>query len=160
MPLQLRVMRASSIHGLAGMAAIMASTYKAYMGEGLGGFGKWLLQFKIPHFGRVLTILSHTAHTSQHASFLFNTKAHIVLLQSLRIIYRPPALTQVCSQYVSTVVANADCVWPWLCIHTSCTLHFVSQPSSRRICQGSICCKTIPYVARQHGTFQYVCVCV
>jgi len=48
-----RVVRASSIHGLAGMAAIMASTYKAYLGEGLGDFGKWLMQFKIPHFGRV-----------------------------------------------------------------------------------------------------------
>ena len=46
-------MRASSIHGLAGMAAIMASTYKAYMGEGLGDFGKWLMKFKIPHFGKV-----------------------------------------------------------------------------------------------------------
>lgn len=50
---QQRVVRASSIHGLAGMAAIMASTYKAYLGEGLGDFGKWLMQFKIPHFGRV-----------------------------------------------------------------------------------------------------------
>lgn len=49
----LRVIRASSIHGLAGMAAIMASTYKAYMGEGMGSFGKWLMKYKIPHFGRV-----------------------------------------------------------------------------------------------------------
>jgi zeaxanthin epoxidase len=48
-----RFLRASSIHGLAGMAAIMASTYKAYLGEGLGDFGKWLMRFKIPHFGRV-----------------------------------------------------------------------------------------------------------
>lgn len=48
-----RLVRASSIHGLAGMAAIMASTYKAYMGEGLGDFGKWLMKFKIPHFGKV-----------------------------------------------------------------------------------------------------------
>jgi hypothetical protein len=51
--LQQRLVRASSIHGLAGMAAIMASTYKAYMGEGLGDFGKWLMKFKIPHFGKV-----------------------------------------------------------------------------------------------------------
>jgi hypothetical protein len=50
---QQRLVRASSIHGLAGMAAIMASTYKAYMGEGLGDFGKWLMKFKIPHFGKV-----------------------------------------------------------------------------------------------------------
>lgn len=56
-------MRASSIHGLAGMAAIMASTYKAYMGEGLGDFGKWLMKFKIPHFGRV---------RAQQNSFLCN----------------------------------------------------------------------------------------
>jgi len=35
------------------MAAIMASTYKAYLGEGMGDFGKWLMQFKIPHFGKV-----------------------------------------------------------------------------------------------------------
>lgn len=31
----------------------MASTYKAYLGEGMGDFGKWLMQFKIPHFGKV-----------------------------------------------------------------------------------------------------------
>lgn len=51
--MQQRVLRASSIHGLAGMAAIMASTYKAYLGEGMGDFGRWLMQFKIPHFGKV-----------------------------------------------------------------------------------------------------------
>ncbi|KAK9807697.1 hypothetical protein WJX72_006444 [[Myrmecia] bisecta] len=48
-----RLMRASTIHGLAGMAAIMASTYKAYLGEGLGPLGNWLQRFKIPHPGRV-----------------------------------------------------------------------------------------------------------
>ncbi len=31
-----RLVRASTIHGMAGMAAFMASTYKAYLGEGLG----------------------------------------------------------------------------------------------------------------------------
>lgn len=29
-------MRVAAVHGMAGMAAIMASTYKAYLGEGLG----------------------------------------------------------------------------------------------------------------------------
>ncbi len=48
-----RIMRVSAIHGMAGMAAFMASTYKAYLGEGMGAFGKWLQQFKIPHPGRV-----------------------------------------------------------------------------------------------------------
>lgn len=48
-----RILRASTIHGLAGSAAIMASTYKAYLGEGLGFLGNWLLPLKIPHPGRV-----------------------------------------------------------------------------------------------------------
>lgn len=47
-----RVLRSSAIHGLAGMAAVAASTYKAYMGEGLGPLS-WITQYKIPHFGRV-----------------------------------------------------------------------------------------------------------
>ena len=51
---QKRMMRASAIHGLAGMAAIMASTYKAYLGEGLPEpVNSWLQKFKIPHPGRV-----------------------------------------------------------------------------------------------------------
>lgn len=49
---QKRVLRAAAIHGMARMAAIMASTYKAYLGEGLGPL-EWLTQFKIPHPGRV-----------------------------------------------------------------------------------------------------------
>ncbi|PSC71770.1 zeaxanthin epoxidase [Micractinium conductrix] len=48
-----RVVRAASIHGMAGMAAYMASTYKAYLGEGLGPL-EWLTKFKIPHPGRVV----------------------------------------------------------------------------------------------------------
>ena len=51
-----RMMRASTIHGLAGSAAIMASTYKAYLGEGLGPLGEWLQQLKIPHPGKVNTL--------------------------------------------------------------------------------------------------------
>ncbi|BDA47131.1 Zeaxanthin epoxidase, chloroplastic [Coccomyxa sp. Obi] len=47
-----RLGRASTIHGLAGMAAIMASTYKAYLGEGLGPL-EFIKQLKIPHPGRV-----------------------------------------------------------------------------------------------------------
>lgn len=49
---QKRVLRAAAIHGMAGMAAFMASTYKAYLGEGLGPL-KSLTQLKIPHPGRV-----------------------------------------------------------------------------------------------------------
>lgn len=48
-----RLLRASTIHGLAGMAAIMASTYKAYLGEGLGPLS-WIQKFKIPHPGKVV----------------------------------------------------------------------------------------------------------
>lgn len=48
-----RFVRASAIHGMARMAAIMASTYKAYLGEGLGPLGKILLPLRIPHPGRV-----------------------------------------------------------------------------------------------------------
>jgi len=48
-----RLVRASAIHGLAGSAAIMASTYKAYLGEGLGPLGDLLLPLKIPHPGKV-----------------------------------------------------------------------------------------------------------
>nr|CCI79384.1 zeaxanthin epoxidase [Chromochloris zofingiensis]CCI79385.1 zeaxanthin epoxidase [Chromochloris zofingiensis] len=47
-----RMMRASTIHGMAGMAAIMASTYKAYFGEGLGPLS-WIQKYQIPHPGRV-----------------------------------------------------------------------------------------------------------
>eukprot|EP00271_Cylindrocystis_brebissonii_P016079 TRINITY_DN39257_c0_g1_i1.p1 TRINITY_DN39257_c0_g1~~TRINITY_DN39257_c0_g1_i1.p1 ORF type:complete len:730 (+),score=130.62 TRINITY_DN39257_c0_g1_i1:134-2191(+) len=47
-----RRMRVGAIHGLARMAAIMASTYKAYLGEGLGPLS-WITKFKIPHPGKV-----------------------------------------------------------------------------------------------------------
>ena len=47
-----RILRVSTVHGLAGMAAIAASTYKAYLGEGLGPLS-WITKFKIPHPGRV-----------------------------------------------------------------------------------------------------------
>lgn len=47
-----RVLRAGAIHGMAGMAAFMASTYKAYLGEGLGPL-EWITKFKVPHPGRV-----------------------------------------------------------------------------------------------------------
>lgn len=47
-----RVVRAASIHGMAGMAAYMASTYKAYLGEGMGPL-EWITRFKIPHPGRM-----------------------------------------------------------------------------------------------------------
>ena len=47
-----RVVRAATIHGMAGMAAGMASTYKAYLGEGLGPL-EAMTQLKIPHPGRV-----------------------------------------------------------------------------------------------------------
>lgn len=40
------------IHGLARMAAIMASTFKAYLGVGLGPLS-FLTKFRIPHPGRV-----------------------------------------------------------------------------------------------------------
>ena len=48
-----RIPRAAAIHGLARMAAIMASTYKAYLGEGLGPLGERLTRLRIPHPGRV-----------------------------------------------------------------------------------------------------------
>ena len=47
-----RIARTSTIHGLAGMAAIAASTYKAYLGEGLGPLS-FIKQLRIPHPGRV-----------------------------------------------------------------------------------------------------------
>ena len=50
--MQLRVGRAAAIHGMARFAAIMASTYKAYLGEGLGPL-EALTQLRIPHPGRV-----------------------------------------------------------------------------------------------------------
>ena len=48
---QQRFIRASAIHGMAGMAAFAASTYKAYLGEGLGPLS-WITKLKIPHPGR------------------------------------------------------------------------------------------------------------
>ncbi|KAL2522757.1 Zeaxanthin epoxidase [Forsythia ovata] len=47
-----RRLRVAIIHGLARMAAIMASTYKAYLGVGLGPLS-FLTKFRIPHPGRV-----------------------------------------------------------------------------------------------------------
>ncbi|KAB2057962.1 hypothetical protein ES319_A11G203700v1 [Gossypium barbadense] len=47
-----RRLRVAVIHGMARMAAIMASTYKAYLGVGLGPFS-FLTKFRIPHPGRV-----------------------------------------------------------------------------------------------------------
>lgn len=47
-----RVLRAAAIHGMARMAAYMASTYKAYLGEGLGPLEK-MTDLKILHPGRV-----------------------------------------------------------------------------------------------------------
>ncbi|GAB4819653.1 hypothetical protein N2152v2_006699 [Parachlorella kessleri] len=47
-----RVMRVSSIHGFARFAANMASTYKSYLGEGLGPLS-WIQKFKIPHPGKL-----------------------------------------------------------------------------------------------------------
>ena len=48
-----RFIRASTIHGLAGSAAIMASTYKAHLGEGMGPLQPHITKYKIPHPGRV-----------------------------------------------------------------------------------------------------------
>lgn len=47
-----RVVRAGAIHGMARMAAIMASTYKPYLGVGLGPL-EFLTNLRIPHPGRV-----------------------------------------------------------------------------------------------------------
>nr|UEC49040.1 zea-xanthin epoxidase [Gymnema sylvestre] len=47
-----RKLRVAIIHGLARMAAIMASTYKPYLGVGLGPLS-FLTKFRIPHPGRV-----------------------------------------------------------------------------------------------------------
>ena len=47
-----RIPRAAAIHGLARLAAVMASTYKSYLGEGLGPL-KALTKLRIPHPGRV-----------------------------------------------------------------------------------------------------------
>ena len=48
-----RMVRASTIHGMAGMAAFMASNYKAYLGEGFPEPLASLTKLKIPHPGRV-----------------------------------------------------------------------------------------------------------
>lgn len=47
-----RKLRVAIIHGLARMAAIMATTYKPYLGVGLGPLS-FLTKFRIPHPGRV-----------------------------------------------------------------------------------------------------------
>ncbi|XP_061371191.1 zeaxanthin epoxidase, chloroplastic-like isoform X1 [Gastrolobium bilobum] len=47
-----RRLRVAIIHGMARMAALMASTYKAYLGVGLGPL-EFLTMFRIPHPGRV-----------------------------------------------------------------------------------------------------------
>ncbi|GLT54122.1 hypothetical protein SLA2020_273490 [Shorea laevis] len=52
-----RKLRVAVIHGMARMAALMASTYKAYLGVGLGPLS-FLTKFRIPHPGRVVTALN------------------------------------------------------------------------------------------------------
>ncbi|XP_047164948.1 zeaxanthin epoxidase, chloroplastic-like isoform X1 [Vigna umbellata] len=47
-----RRLRVAIVHGMARMAALMASTYRAYLGVGLGPF-EFLTKFRIPHPGRV-----------------------------------------------------------------------------------------------------------
>ncbi|KAE8675758.1 Zeaxanthin epoxidase [Hibiscus syriacus] len=47
-----RILRVAIIHGMARTAAIMASTYKAYLGVGLGPLS-FLTKYRIPHPGRV-----------------------------------------------------------------------------------------------------------
>uniref|UniRef100_A0A0R0LCM6 FHA domain-containing protein n=1 Tax=Glycine max TaxID=3847 RepID=A0A0R0LCM6_SOYBN len=47
-----RRLRVAIVHGMARMAAMMASTYKAYLGVGLGPL-EFLTKFWIPHPGRV-----------------------------------------------------------------------------------------------------------
>lgn len=47
-----RIIRVAAIHGMARMAAMMASTYKAYLGVGLGPLS-FLTKLRIPHPGRV-----------------------------------------------------------------------------------------------------------
>ncbi|XP_020217661.1 zeaxanthin epoxidase, chloroplastic [Cajanus cajan] len=47
-----RRLRVAIIHGMARMAASMASTYRAYLGVGLGPL-EFLTKFRIPHPGRV-----------------------------------------------------------------------------------------------------------
>nr|XP_025698700.1 zeaxanthin epoxidase, chloroplastic isoform X1 [Arachis hypogaea] len=47
-----RRLRVAIIHGMARMAAMMASTYRAYLGVGLGPL-EFLTKYRIPHPGRV-----------------------------------------------------------------------------------------------------------
>ncbi|QCD91330.1 zeaxanthin epoxidase [Vigna unguiculata] len=47
-----RRLRVAIVHGMARMAALMASTYRAYLGVGLGPL-EFLTKFRIPHPGRV-----------------------------------------------------------------------------------------------------------
>ncbi|KAK7367540.1 hypothetical protein VNO80_09553 [Phaseolus coccineus] len=47
-----RRLRVAIVHGMARMAALMATTYKAYLGVGLGQL-EFLTKFRIPHPGRV-----------------------------------------------------------------------------------------------------------
>jgi hypothetical protein len=56
----------SSIHGLARFAANMASTYKSYLGEGLGPLS-WIQQYKIPHPGKLAGQVSGPWQRLRHA---------------------------------------------------------------------------------------------
>lgn len=47
-----RRLRAGAVHGMARTAAIMASTYKAYLGEGFAPLA-WLVNWRIPHWGKM-----------------------------------------------------------------------------------------------------------
>eukprot|EP00475_Leptophrys_vorax_P039562 TRINITY_DN7166_c0_g1_i1.p1 TRINITY_DN7166_c0_g1~~TRINITY_DN7166_c0_g1_i1.p1 ORF type:complete len:621 (-),score=26.76 TRINITY_DN7166_c0_g1_i1:234-1877(-) len=47
-----RRVRAAAVHGMARTAAIMASTYRAYLGEGFAPLS-WLVNWRIPHWGKL-----------------------------------------------------------------------------------------------------------
>ncbi|CAI7743168.1 unnamed protein product [Closterium sp. NIES-53] len=47
-----RRLRVGAVHGMARTAAIMASTYRAYLGEGFAPLS-WLVNWRIPHWGKM-----------------------------------------------------------------------------------------------------------
>ena len=68
-----RIARTGTIHGLAGMAAIAASTYKAYLGEGLGPLS-FIKQLRIPHPGRVRSVVPTLLSSSAGPACCYNSR--------------------------------------------------------------------------------------
>ena len=114
-----RIPRAAAIHGLARLAAVMASTYKSYLGEGLGPL-KALTKLRIPHPGRVGGYLAINAAMPPMLGWVLGGNGAALQARggparSCRVADVPKGFKE--SQFAAfladddALLASADCTW-------------------------------------------------